>query len=181
MTALLEKPLTVSEMLQDPEKWERFELYKGEPIEMTYSKPLHGKILGKLFFLIQNWIESSGYGEITGGETGIRFDEYTRYCFDLGWSDIPLDEDEILTHSLPLMVEIVSETNDPEKLLMKVQDYLKYGAKEVWVIYPKQKTIQVYYPNNTARLFHLEDSITPGDWMKDFTLNLKDLFKTNQS
>jgi Uma2 family endonuclease len=175
MTALAEK-ITVTEMNENPEKWERFELYRGEPIEMTYSKPLHGKILMQLGTIIKTWIQSSGYGEVMGGESGIRFNENTRYSFDLGWSDTSLPDDEIPSTSLPLMVEIISDSNDASHLLVKIEDYLEYGAKEVWIIYPKRKTIQVYYPDNTARLFHINDTITPGDWMKGFSLSLKDLF-----
>ena len=40
--------LTVAEMEADPIKWERFELYKGEPVEMTYTKPNHARILSQL-------------------------------------------------------------------------------------------------------------------------------------
>ncbi|MCC5816481.1 MAG: Uma2 family endonuclease [Leptospira sp.] len=175
MTALAEK-LTVEMMVQHPEKWENFELYRGEPFEMTYSRPLHGKILLQLGTIINSWIRSVGYGEVIGGESGIRFGEDTRYSFDLGWSGEALPEDEIPTKSLPLMVEIVSDSNDANRLLNKIEDYLENGAKEVWIIYPKKKVIQVYYPNNMAKLFHLGDNITPGDWMKGFSLDLKELF-----
>jgi len=81
--------LTVTEMEANPSKWERFELYKGEPVEMTYTKPNHARILMIL------------------------------------------------------------------------------GAR---------KSIQAYYPDNTARTFHIEDTITPGDWMKGFSLVLKEVF-----
>lgn len=175
MTALAEK-LTVEEMGMHPERWEHYELYRGEPIEMTYSRPLHGKILGDLFFLINTWIRTVGFGEVIGGESGIRFGEDTRYSFDLGWSDEALPEDEIPVKSLPLMVEIVSDANDASRLLNKIEDYLKHGAREVWIIFPKKKVIQVYYPDNTARLFHSGDTISPGEWMKGFSLPLDDLF-----
>ena len=175
MTALAGK-LTVKEMVQHPERWGNYELYKGEPIEMTYTRPIHGKTLGDLFFLITSWIRSGGYGIVIGGESGIRFGEDTRYSFDLGWTGEDIDEEEIPTKSLPLMVEIVSGANDANRLLSKIEDYLQFGAKEVWILYPKRKTVQVYYPDNTAKLFHLGDTITPGDWMKGFSLELSELF-----
>lgn len=177
--------LTVAEMEADPIKWERFELYKGEPVEMTYTKPNHARILMKLGAKIQNWIDSSsGKGAVYGGEGGIKFTDDIRYCYDLAWSDTRLPEEEIPTRSLPLMVEIactepverVSDGNDINKLLAKVEDYLAFGAREVWLVYPARKSIQVYFPDNTARTFHIEDTITPGDWMKGFSLVLKEVF-----
>lgn len=175
MSATFEK-LTVQQMIEEPQKWDRFELYRGEPIEMTYSYPIHGKTLGDLFFLIKFWIQNGGYGEVTGGESGIRFGEDTRYSFDLGWSDKPIPDEEIPSSSLPLMVEIISDSNDANRMLIKIEDYLQNGAREVWLVFPKRKTIQVYYTDNTARLFHINDTITPGEWMKGFVLPLKDLF-----
>ena len=60
--------LTVAEMEANPAKWERFELYKGEPLEMTYTKPNHARILMRIGAKIQNWIDSSGKGAVYGGE-----------------------------------------------------------------------------------------------------------------
>ncbi len=168
--------LTVSEMESNLEKWERFELYNGEPIEMTYTKPNHARILSKLSYLIIQWIKSGGYGEVYSGEGGIKFSNDIRYCYDLAWSDKQIPEEEIPTKSLPLMVEIVSDGNDINKLLAKVEDYLKFGAIEVWLVYPTRKSIQVYYPDNTAQMFHIEDTIKQADWMKGFSLTLKEVF-----
>lgn len=168
--------LTVAEMEADPIKWERFELYKGEPVEMTYTKPNHARILSQLSHLIIKWIKSGGFGDVYSGEGGIKFADDVRYCYDLAWSDTRLPEEEIPTRSLPLMVEIVSDGNDINKLLTKVEDYLAFGAREVWLVYPARKSIQAYYPDNTARTFHIEDTITPGDWMKGFSLVLKEVF-----
>lgn len=168
--------LTVAEMEADPIKWERFELYKGVPVEMTYTKPNHARMLMILGAKIQNWIDSSGSGSVYGGEGGIKFADDIRYCYDLAWSDTRLPEEEIPTRSLPLMVEIVSDGNDINKLLAKVEDYLAFGAREVWLVYPARKSIQAYYPDNTARTFHIEDTIIPGDWMKGFSLVLKEVF-----
>ena len=38
-----------------------------------------------------------------------------------------------------------------------------------------EKSIQAYYPDNTARTFHIEDKLLPGDWMKGFSLVLKEV------
>lgn len=175
MTAVTQK-ITVKEMLENPAKWERFELYHGEPVEMMDSKPIHGKILIRLGSIISSWIQTGGPGEVIGGESGIHFGSDTRYSFDLGWSVEKLPDDVIPTKSLDLMIEIVSESNDAGRLLQKIEDYLQNGAKAVWIIFPQKKTIQVYYPDHTSKLFHLQETITPGDCMQGLSLALKELF-----
>lgn len=158
-------------MESNPEKWENYELFRGVPVEMTYS----GKTARKSF-LFNKWIREKGYGEVYGGESGIKFADDVRYSFDLGWNESALPEDEIPAKSLSLMVEIISESNDANNLLTKVEDYLTFGAKQVWLVYPKRKTLQIYFPDNTARTFHSEDTIVPGDWMKGFSFKVQDLF-----
>lgn len=39
-----------------------------------------------------------------------------------------------------LAVEVVSPNEDPEEMLGKVNDYLRYGSEQVWVIYPEQRS-----------------------------------------
>lgn len=169
--------ITVEEMEKNPELWERYELYRGEIVEMTYVKPRHGKVLGKLFFLINDWIyRKNGYGITYGGEAGIKFGNETRYCFDLGWSDKELNENEIPTTSLPLMVEIISDSNETTRMIDKVLDYLGNGAKEVWLIFPYQSLLQVYKPDGTSKFYREEETYVPGEWMKGFELYIKELF-----
>ena len=175
-TLEIPKTLTATEMDKDPKAWNQYELYEGVPIPMTYAKPEHGKILGRLFFIINKWIlESGGTGEVTGGETGIRLKEKERYSFDLGWSSSLLKGDEILQSPLDLMVEIASDGNSAEHLLHKCMRYLEYGAKEVWVLFPEEKLLQVYQPDRTAKIF--EEGTYQPSCMNGFTLDLGILFR----
>ncbi len=174
MTATL--TLTATEMETSPEKWERFELYRGIPVEMTFTKPIHAKILLKLGKILLNWVEQKGFGEVYGGEAGVRFSEEIRYCFDLAWSSVPLVEDEIPTKSLDLMIEIISEGNDMDLMMQKVDDYLQYGAKQVWLVFPKRKCIQIFLPNNTSRTYTKLETIKDIDFMQGFELSVSELF-----
>jgi Uma2 family endonuclease len=177
-TATLEIPktITATEMEKNPAVWKEFELYEGVPIQMTYAKPEHGILLGRLFFFLNKWIlENGGSGEVTGGETGIRLNEKERYSFDLGWSALPLKGDEILQTPLDLMVEIASDANSAEHLIHKCMRYLEYGAKEVWVLFPEDKLLQVYQPDKTAKIFQ-EGTYEPS-YMNGFSLDLGKLFR----
>ncbi|MCB1176018.1 MAG: Uma2 family endonuclease [Leptospiraceae bacterium] len=169
--------LTVTEMETSPEKWERFELYRGIPIEMTYTKPLHAKILSILTYFLVDWLRNQGgKGEVYGGEAGVRLSEDIRYCFDLAWSKGPLIENEIPKKSLDLMIEIISEGNDMDLMMQKVDDYLHYGATQVWLVFPSRKCIQIFYTDKTSRTFTQEETISGGDFMKGLELSIKELF-----
>ena len=51
------------------------------------------------------------------------------------------------------MVEIASDANSAEHMIHKCMRYLEYGAKEVWVLFPEEKLLQVYQPDRTAKIF----------------------------
>ncbi len=177
MATLAAKPVTVAEMEIEPDKWARFELYRGEPVEMTYLKPLHTRILGNVLYILKDWIvRGGGHGQVFGGEGGIKFGEHTRYCYDAAWSDSPVDDERIPTRSMPLMIEIVSESNAAERLIEKVEDYLKHGARQVWLIYGERRLLQVYQPDMTAKVYAADASYAPGELLPGFTLRVADLF-----
>lgn len=176
LSTLVTKELAPELEIFSKEK-DRIEIYRGKLVEMPYTKPNHGEILLEIGYQIKNWIKKeNGFGFLYGGEAGIKYSQNQKYSFDLGWSETQLIKDEIPTISLPLMIEVISEGNLAENLMIKVEDYLIYGAKEVWLVYPIKKNIQVYYPNNTSKIFKIGDTITPGNWMKGFSLEVKDIF-----
>lgn len=169
--------LTVSDMEKEPEKWARFELYRGVPIGMPYTKPLHAKILSTLTYFLVDWIRNkNGKGEVYGGEAGLKLSEDTRYCFELGWSATSLPEEEIPQKALDLMIAITSEGNEIDHVMQKVEDYLQNGAKQVWLVSPARKTIQVFYPDNTSKIYTLKETLTGGELLKGFELPLINLF-----
>lgn len=172
--------LTTSDMEKDPVKWENFELYKGVPVEMPYTKPLHAKILIRLGKFLLDWTEKHG-GEVYGGEAGLKLSEDTRYCFDLGYSLTPIPEEELPQKALDLMIEITSEGNEIDLIMQKVEDYLQHGAKEVWLVSPARKTIQVFHPDNTSKIYTIKDTLSGGELLKGFELALKDLFENSQT
>jgi len=86
-----------------------------------------------------------------------------------------LKGDEILQTPLDLMVEIASDANLAEHMIHKCMRYLKYGAKEVWVLFPEEKLLQVYQPDRTAKIF--QEGIYEPSYMNGFALDLGKLFR----
>ncbi|MCP5495813.1 MAG: Uma2 family endonuclease [Leptospiraceae bacterium] len=169
--------MTASEMDKEPEKWEFYELYNGEPFEMPYSKPEHAKIVAKLSYLINHWIiNQGGYGITYSGEGGVRLSELNRYSYDVAWNYELVGEGKIPEKSMSLMVEVISESNDVEKMLQKIQNYILHGAVEVWIILVHAQQMQVYYSDFSAKLYSKDATYVPGDWMKGFSLKVADLF-----
>jgi Uma2 family endonuclease len=54
-----------------------------------------------------------------------------------------VDSDDFIQEAPALAIEVVSPGNRNPKLLTKVDLYSQHGAEQVWMIYPKTRTVQV--------------------------------------
>ena len=76
-----------------------------------------------------------------------------------------------------LAIEVVSPTNTAVGVHAKIIEYFDAGVRRVWVIYPKQKSIQVYASRTDIRGLELGDDLDGGDVIPGFRLPLATLFE----
>ena len=55
-----------------------------------------------------------------------------------------------------LSIEVASRSNTGEELETKTQLYLEHGAEEVWILYPKTRTLVVSNRNRVDRILEGE-------------------------
>ena len=95
-----------------------------------------------------------------------RFNEYIEENSD--WEDKPF----VLVPDIA--IEVVSKNDSYSDINEKVQVYLDYGVKEIWVIDPQAKNALIHKPKKTQMLNNKE-SIS-SDLLPNFELKLSDLF-----
>jgi Uma2 family endonuclease len=81
-----------------------------------------------------------------------------------GWPAIP-----------DLAVEVISKSNRAEDVREKISEYLRYGVRLVWVIYPKQKLVEVH-SGSQSRVLTINDELDGGDVLPGFRLPVAALF-----
>jgi Uma2 family endonuclease len=69
-----------------------------------------------------------------------------------------------------LAVEIVSKTNTAETIQTKIKEYFKHGVSLVWVVYPRQRQIQVYDGPKASRILDDADALDGGKVLPGFQL-----------
>lgn len=75
-----------------------------------------------------------------------------------------------------LAVEIISAGNTAKEMERKCSEYFKYGAKAVWMVYPRTRTV-VVYSNPDERLALTEsDVLSGGTLLPSFSLEVRTLF-----
>lgn len=181
--AVEQKELTTAgELLQLLESQQRYELVRGELLEMTPPGGLHGFVAVEIGALLHQAVKAKRLGSVMV-ETGYRLatDPDTVRSPDVSF----LAADKIPPTGLPegfisgppdLAVEIVSPNDTATEIQAKVQDYLTHGAQLVWVIYPQQRLVVVYRPDGTAKTVHEADTLTAAPLIPDFSCQVAQIF-----
>lgn len=80
-------------------------------------------------------------------------------------------------HAAPdLAIEILSPDQHVAHFLDKIQFYLLYGVRLVWVIDPATATVTVQVPDTEARVLSPGDTLNGGDVLPGFSLAVDDIF-----
>jgi len=75
-----------------------------------------------------------------------------------------------------LAVEVTSPDDSAADVQRKVLDYLASGVRLVWIVTPRTRTVTVYRPDGSARLFREPEQLDGGDVLPGLTIALLDLF-----
>jgi len=163
----------------------RLELSDGELIIMAPASAKHGVIAMALGAVLQVFVKQQQLGYVTAAETGyILFKNPsgrdTVRAPDVGFialSQLPdgLPDDGYVPFPPDLAVEVMSPNDSATETHKKVNEYLRYGTRLVWVVYPETRTVMVF----TAQGAHTLDenaTLDGGDVLPGFSLAIKTLF-----
>jgi Uma2 family endonuclease len=135
---------------------EQLELLKGELIRLPPPYARHMEIVGRLFRLLHEAVESlrreREFGKVQI-EMGYLFHGEPRSWLRPDVSiDHPDQSGEPYFEGAPLIAfEVVSEYDNAKDLEAEVAEYLANGSQEVWVIHPKVRHALVYGPGDAIR------------------------------
>lgn len=75
-----------------------------------------------------------------------------------------------------LAVEVVSPSDSAEDLEVRVEQYLHFGSKQVWVVYPKTKRIHVFRPESQVRVLDETQTLDAAELFPGFSVKVANLF-----
>ena len=86
------------------------------------------------------------------------------------------------THTLPdVIVEVMSPDDSIDDLRDKAKFYVASGLRLVWLIFPRQKIVEVYRPAQATQMFTADEILEGYDVLPEFTLPIANLFVTTRS
>ena len=166
------KPLSVDEFLERPEREDGYfeELIDGEVIVSPCVKKPHNDVVRRIERLLLP-LEQQGF--VVHGEVACRLSNYTLPNTDAcairkeRWDAVA--DDDFIREAPALAVEVASPSN--RKLRQKAAQYLEHGAEQVWVIYPKSRTVLVMTPEQ-------DREAREGEYLEfgELRINVTDIF-----
>ena len=161
--------------LQTFEQFEQFqddgmkhELLRGEHIVLPPANSNHSDIQHRLLHLLYPYIKRHQLGDVRV-QTGFKLCSDTWLQPDVSFlrpTQIQAaDPDGYLEGAPAVAVEVVSDSNTPTRLNLKMEQYFAHGSEEVWIVYPKFGTVQIHYPTGNSQTVaegELRSALFPG-------------------
>jgi Uma2 family endonuclease len=175
---ILEKTYTADEFYTLPVK--RAELVRGKVVIMSPTGGEHGHVVTILLRLMGEHVSQTRAGWLTT-ETGflIARDPDVVRAPDAAFVSRERVPRPLPTAYVPfapdLAIEVVSPGDTYTEVQDKVGEYLAAAVREVWVIDPRRKRIQVQTPGGATRVFGAGESLTTS-LLPGWSLTLEALF-----
>ena len=170
--------------VERPENADRhFELEKGEVIELPPPKRLHGFICNNVAWRLTNYAEKRGAGIVCTNDAGVivERDPDTVRGPDVAYFDDVQTAEDILAEyaKVPpvVAVEVLSPDDRVNRVALKVDEYLAFGVKQVWVVDPEARDIAIHRVGVSMRFLSHDDELSGGDDLPGFSCRVSDFFR----
>lgn len=184
----VKQQVTAEELWEMPEvPGKRLELVDGSVYEVPGAGELHIAIVVMLFKLLDRFAEQHDLGIVRpdGLAYVLRRDPDQVRIPDLSfvaWESVPTgDVSERFWEGPPtLAVEVVSPHDRADDVHERVQDYLEAGTRQVWVLWPRRRSVSVYRPDADTRELGPDAVLDGGEVLPGFTVRVGDLFEVRR-
>lgn len=186
MATVSTKPMTADEFYDWVHRSEnadrRFELVRGEVVEMTRPGKRHGFVCARASQILMNFADRRKKGYVCSNDTSVIVatdpdsvrgpdimffeDAQSMAELEVKWAKAPAK----------LAVEVMSPSDTFGEMSERIQDQLDAGTALVWLIDPESRKVTVYRPGKQHYVLCDTDELTGDDVLPDFRCKVSDFF-----
>jgi Uma2 family endonuclease len=174
--------VTGEELLQHPE-WGPCELIRGKVVPVCRPNYMHGVLMSEMGGELRAFVKKRKLGDVVVGDSGVyleRGPDTVRgpdvYFISAKRKPEKQDRAGYLKVAPELCVEIVSPSDKWSDIKGKVDQFLAFGVKLVWVIDPKTRSAHVYRAGGSVVAIGPGGVLSGEQILPGFELPLKELF-----
>jgi Uma2 family endonuclease len=185
-TATLQRKMTAEEFYRWANRPENehahWELAEGQVIEMPPPGEAHALVCWFVSQILSDYIREHGSGHLLTNDCGLIV---ARNPDTVRGPDIMLSlENLTLENARPghsdrvptLVVEVFSPNDRPGNMARRVEQFQRYGVPLVWVIYPEERTVNVFRLDELPRVLDEADELAGNGVLPAFSCKVSDLF-----
>jgi Uma2 family endonuclease len=175
--------VTADELSRMPDDGREYELVEGEVIAMPPAGVEHDQLAGEIYSLVRAFVRANRLGRVFSGSGGFRLFDHpdTVRAPDVAFvsRDRAFDAHErgYFRGAPDLAVEIVSPSESAQEIRLKVDQYLRAGARLVWVVYPRTRSVTVFRADGTVSELRDDDTHAGEDVLPGFSCPVAALFE----
>ena len=181
--AVQPKSMAADELLRLPRDGQRHELVRGKLRTMPPARFEHGRHTSKLDRSLGSFVETMNLGQVVAGDIGFRL---TTGPDTVRAPDVAFVRAERVRaagrvtgywEGAPdLVLEVISPNDLYSEDEDKVAEWLEHGARLVFVVNPRRRTVAVHRPNRPLRMLTIDDTLDGEDVVPGWMLPLWELF-----
>jgi Uma2 family endonuclease len=175
--------MTADELLRMPDDGFRYELVKGELKRMSPTGDEHGGVTMSLASPLYQHVKLNNLGRVYAAETDFKLesDPDTVRAPDIAF----VSRERIQATGRiqgyrggapDLAVEVLSPDNTKREMAEKVKDYFAAGARLVWIVNPKLKTVTVYRSLSDIVMLTEKETLDGGEVVPGFRIPVAEIF-----
>ncbi len=179
--ATIEHNATVEDLERLGDTGWRYDLIRGELIEMPPAGGAHGEIAAGVVGRLWAHVTTNDLGRVYTSETGFLLGRRPDVVLApdaafIRTERVPARQEGFYEVAPDLVVEVISP-NDPAPYVQnKVMAFLDAGVRLVWVVEPSGETVTEYLADNTARILRAGEILDGGDVLPGFRVLVADIF-----
>jgi Uma2 family endonuclease len=157
----------------------RHELIKGALLTMPPAKYEHGRVSANLTFLLLQHVKANRLG-VVGTECGYKLESDPDTVLGPDVSFVAEDRISLSPegyHSGPpdLVVEVLSPGDRRSQVEGKLSLWMGFGARSVWLVNPRLRTVEVISSLNDRRMLHEDDELVD-ETVPGFRVKVSEIF-----
>jgi Uma2 family endonuclease len=182
--AITPKLMTADELADLPDDGMRHELVRGELRTMPPPGFPHGRLADDVGDSLRGHVKAQQLGRVFTSEIGylLTSDPETVRVPDVAFlSRARLQEAGDVPGFFPgspdLVVEVISPNDRYGDVDQKIAESLEHGARLVFEVNPRRKTVDVHRPGQPIRVLSVNDVLDGEDVVPGWSMAVRDLFE----
>lgn len=179
------KPVvTAEQLLRMSSLGKRYELVRGGLVEMEPTGGRHGQVVAGIAGLLMEHTQPRRRGTVFAAGTGFRLERHpdTVLAPDVAYVAVERLRPQDISDAYPdlapdIVVEVISPTDSCPAIEGKARSWIELGARIVWVVDPRARTVTIHETDCTPRVLIESDHLTADPVLPEFDCPVRLLFE----